>query len=44
MPPESLYIGLGWDEHNESKTKHYRKYYPNELENVKEVMPVPSPF
>jgi hypothetical protein len=43
-PPDTLYIGLGWDEVPEDKRKHYRRYYPDELENVKELMPVPSPF
>lgn len=44
MPPESLFIGLGWDEKPEDKRKHYRRYFPDELENIKEIMPVPSPF
>ena len=44
IPPDSLYIGLGWDENPEQSRKHYRKYYPDELENVRDVMPVPSPF
>lgn len=26
------------------KTKHYRRYYPKELELVTEVMPIPTPF
>lgn len=43
-PPETLFLGLGWDETPESKTKHYRRFYPQELETVKECMPVPSPF
>lgn len=39
IPPESLYIGLGFDETPiEDKKKHYRRYYPDELENVKELM------
>lgn len=36
--PDSLYIGIGWDETPEDKRKHYRRYYPDELENVKELM------
>lgn len=44
MPPESLYIALGWDETPEQNRKHYRKFYPDELENVRDVMPTPSPF
>jgi len=35
---------LGWDETPEDKRKHYRKYFPNELELVTDVMPKPSPF
>lgn len=37
-PPDSLFIGLGWDEEPEQKKRHYRRYYPDELENVKELM------
>jgi len=44
LPPESLFIGLGWDENPEQKRKHYRRYYPDELENITEIMPVPTPF
>jgi len=44
MPPASLFVPLGWDENPESKAKHYRKFYPTELELVKEIMPAPSPF
>jgi len=44
IPPENLFIGLGWDEHPEHKRKHYRRFYPKELETVKEIMPVESPF
>jgi hypothetical protein len=38
-PPPSLYIGLGFNEKPEDAKKHYRRYYPDELEYVKEVMP-----
>ena len=44
IPPESIYMGLGWDENPEQKRKHYRRFYPDELENCKEVMPVKTPF
>ena len=37
-PPEELFIGLGWDEDSETKRKHYRRYYPEELENNEEIM------
>jgi hypothetical protein len=39
-----LYIGLGWDEDRTTKRRHYRKYYGDELENVKDIFPTPSPF
>jgi hypothetical protein len=40
-----LYIGLGWDEDPPNdKRRHYRRYYPDELENIKDLMPIPSPF
>lgn len=38
-PPPSLFIGLGYNQKHDEKKKHYRRYYPDELENVKEVMP-----
>lgn len=37
-PPETLFIGLGWDEDAETGRRHYRRYYPDELENVTEIM------
>ena len=43
-PPDAMFIGLGWDEDKETKRKHYRRYYPDELENVEEILPNPSPF
>ena len=43
-PPEELYMGLGWDEDKESNKKHYRLYYNDELENIKDIFPKPSPF
>lgn len=42
-PPESLYIGLGYDDAPEDNRKHYRRYYADELENIKELMGEP-PF
>jgi len=33
-PPKSLFIELGHDEKAGAGTKHYRRYYPDELENV----------
>jgi hypothetical protein len=43
QPPSALYIGLGYDEAPEDDRKHYRRYYPDELENIPDVMPK-SPF
>lgn len=43
-PPESMFIGLGWDEDASTKRRHYRRFYPDELENIKEVLPMASPF
>ena len=44
FPPDSIFMGLGWDPEAVSKKKHYRRYYPDELENITDVMPVPTPF
>lgn len=38
-PPASLFMSLGFNEKKESDIKHYRRYYPDELEKVKEVIP-----
>jgi hypothetical protein len=38
VPPETLFMGLGWDEDAETKRRHYRRYYPDELENITEIM------
>jgi hypothetical protein len=44
-PPESMFMGIGWDEFPpEQKRKHYRRYYPKELEKVKMIMPKETPF
>jgi hypothetical protein len=32
IPPESLYIGLGYDDVPEDKRRHYRRFYTEELE------------
>jgi hypothetical protein len=44
VPPPQMFIGLGWDEDKDTRRKHYRRFYPDELENVKELMPRESPF
>ena len=43
-PPESMYIALGWDEDATTQRKHYRRFFPDELENVREVLAIASPF
>ena len=43
-PDSNLFIGLGYDKDKYSKQKHYRKFYPEELEKVKDVLPNESPF
>lgn len=43
-PPESAFIGLGWDEDSTTQRKHYRRFFPDELENIKSVLPIQSPF
>lgn len=43
-PPSAVYIGLGWDEDRNTKRKHYRQYYSDELENVTDIFPQKSPF
>ena len=44
-PPKEIFEPLGWDRvKGESSEKHYRKFYTDELENVKEVMSTPTDF
>ena len=44
IPPEAVYEPLGWDPTPEIKRKHYRKYFTEELEKTKEIMPIETPF
>lgn len=37
-------MGLGWDEDRNTHRKHYRRFYPKELETVTDLMPKPTPF
>ena len=37
-PPEALFMGLGWDVDKDTLRRHYRRYYPDELENVTEII------
>ena len=40
VPPGKLFMCIGYNKTVEDKTtKHYRRYYPDELEEVEEVMP-----
>lgn len=43
-PKEDAFIGLGYDDHHEAKRKHYRAFYPDELELNTDIFPKPSPF
>ena len=42
-PPANLFMEIGYNRTKDDTTKHYRRYYCDELEKVCEVMP-PSPF
>lgn len=42
-PPKEVFLPVGYDPKHDSKQKHYRRFYPDELENVREVIPR-SPF
>ena len=45
IPPKEIFEPLGWDRvKGESTEKHYRRFYTDELENVKEVMSTPTDF
>ena len=43
-PASAVFWPLGWDEDATTDRKHYRRFYPKELERTEEVLPVPSPF
>ena len=38
IPPATLFLGLGFDPSPNAGERHYRRFYPKELELVKEVM------
>ena len=44
IPPNTLYIGLGFDDVPDDNRKHYRRYFADELENISELLPKPQPF
>ena len=37
-PSDKLFIGLGWDEDDQTNRKHYRQFHADELENKKDEM------
>ena len=46
-PPSSIFKAIGYNKNPEDSVKHYRRYYPDELENMKDKFGVPiinSPF
>jgi len=43
-PSDKLFIALGYDDDHKTARKHYRLYYNDELENIKEIFPEVSPF
>ena len=44
IPPKDIFIGLGWDEDAQTKRRQYRRFYPDELENIREILPISTPF
>jgi len=43
-PPANMFIGLGWDEDNTTKRRHYRQFFNDELEHNRDIFPTESPF
>ena len=43
MPPTDLFIKVGYNKTKDDGIQHYRRYFTDELENCREVMPA-SPF
>jgi len=43
-PPSTHFIGLGSDPAPNACVRHYRRFYPKELETITSVMPKPTPF
>ena len=39
QPPIQRFLPLGYDRNPGDMTKHYRKFYEDELENIPEIMP-----
>jgi hypothetical protein len=42
-PPKEVYMSVGYDPKHDSKQKHYRRFFEDELENISDIMPK-SPF
>ena len=42
-PPTDIFMAVGFNREPKDGKKHYRRFYTDELENVKEVMPT-KPF
>ena len=36
IPPPSIFKAIGHDPHPDAGIKHYRRYYPDELEKIKD--------
>ena len=43
-PPKAMFMPLGWDEDRDTKRKHYRQFFNDELELVTDIFPSVSPF
>ena len=43
-PPKAMFMTLGWDEDRDTKRKHYRQFFNDELELVTDIFPSVSVF
>ena len=43
-PSDKIFIGLGYDDDDTTKRKHYRQFHPDELEFKQDLFSKPSPF
>jgi hypothetical protein len=44
MPDKNIFLGMGWNKLKTDNRKHYRRFYPQELEKEKDLLPKESPF
>lgn len=44
IPPDKVFLGLGWDEDSTTHRRHYRQFHEDELENIEDIFPQKSPF